>query len=243
MRSAEASVALAALVIAGLSGCVNFAEPEPGPGNLEAHLDIDGERTPRAQFRARFSPGGHPDGTVRSVENPRIRLLDGTVEPSAGSGALEWLYGRSFDPSAGERDRTAVELIGPRLADDRSPAVVTVPLVRQAGPETVPFPAGEVLELPLEGAREASRRPPTTLRWALSLTGVERSAPLFTARGAGSLPDTLRVQAEALDGAAGPLEASLIVHLETTKRPATSGSSYGAVVRVTVHLSWTIAHR
>lgn len=242
MRAVRAPAAVAALAIAGLSGCLDFAGPEPGPGRLEARLRIDGEGTPsRAELTARFSPGGHPDGTVRSVASPRIRLLDRVVEPSAASGALEWLYEHGFELSAAGLDRKAVELVGPRLADDRSPAVVAVPLVRRAGPDSVSLPAGGALELPLDGTPEATRWPRESLSWTLSLTRAGRSTPLFTARGAGSLPDTLRVQADALDGAAGPLAASLFVHLEATKDPAASGSSYGTAFRVTVRLAWTIA--
>ncbi|MFB6312011.1 MAG: hypothetical protein ABEH64_12630, partial [Salinirussus sp.] len=41
-------------------GCLDFVEPEPGPGSLEADLAIRSEG-PRAAFRARFRPGGDAD--------------------------------------------------------------------------------------------------------------------------------------------------------------------------------------
>lgn len=240
MRGVRASVALVALATAGFSGCLNFAEPEPGPGRLEADLDIRGEDAPRAAFRARFSPGGDADGNVRSVENPRIRILGAEVEPSDGSGAIRWIYARTIDLVAGGIDRQTVELTGPRLAGDRSRAVLVVPLVRRAGPDSVRVGAGEPLELPVHGGPRASGGGLERLSWTLRITAPGSSELLFTATGAGSLPDTLRVRRDALGSASGPLEAHLNTHLEAAEPAAASASGYGAALRVTVRLAWTI---
>lgn len=242
MSGARASAAVAAVLGLGLSGCLDFVEPEPGPGRLEALLDVRETEPSRAHFRARFSPGGTADGTVRSVENPRIRILDTAVEPSEESGVLRWIYRRNldFDLSAGEVDRQEVELVGPRLAGGRSPAVLTLPLVRRAGPDSVRLSAGEPLELPVGGGPDGSRRPLERIEWALSIRPIEGSGVLFSARGAGSLPDTLRVQADALEGASGPLEASLNVQLEATEPAAGSASGYEATLQVTTRLAWEI---
>lgn len=240
MRGARASVALVVLATAGLSGCLDFAEPEPGPGSLEADLDIRSEGPPRAAFRARFIPGGDADGTVRSVENPSIRILGADVEPSDGSGAIRWLYARTFDPIDGVTDRRTVEMVGPRLAGDRTRAVLAVPLVRRAGPDSVRVGAREPLELPVHGVPEASGGDLDRLNWTLRVRTAERAGLLFTAAGAGSLPDTLRVPEEALGGASGALEAYLDADLEAADPGAAPTAGYGAELEVTVRLAWTI---
>lgn len=240
MRAVGAPVALATLA-AVLSGCLNFAEPEPGPGRLDADLDIRGSGMPRAAFRARFSPGGDADGTVRSVENPTIRILGTAVEPSDASGAIRWIYARTFDLNDWRSDRQTVELVGPRLAGERSRAVVAVPLVRRTGPDSVRVGAGEPLELAVHGVSPGTSGPaPEQLSWTLRIRTAGSSELLFTATGSGSLPDTLRVRDDALGGASGPLEARLNAHLRATEPGATSGSGYGTALRVTVGLAWTI---
>lgn len=242
MRGVRPSPSLAALLAVGLAGCLNFAEPEPGPGHLEAFLDVRDEKPPSASVRARFYPGGTTDGSARAVEDPRIRILGAPVEPSEESGTLRWTYERNLEPGAGGLDRESVQLVGPRLAGDGTRAVLALPLVRRAGGDSIRWPVGEPLELPLEGVDEVHRETASErLRWTLRIGAAGGPDRLFTASGNGSLPDTLRVEEDAVSDASGPLEALLRVQLEGTTPPAASASAgYETVLQLTVRVVWTI---
>lgn len=183
-----------------------------------------------------------PDVGVDGPIEAEADFLGAPVEPSEESGTLRWTYERNLEPGAGGLDRESVQLVGPRLAGDGTRAVLVLPLVRRAGGDSIRWPVGEPLELPLEGVDEVHRETASErLRWTLRITAAGGPDRLFTASGNGSLPDTLRVEEDAVSDASGPLEALLRVQLEGTTPPAASASAgYETVLQLIVRVVWTI---
>lgn len=240
-RLERAAAGASAALLAAAGGCLNFAEPAPGPGQLESTLVLTEEPSPRGHFSARLSPGTGPDGDVRPVTDPTIRVLDTPVRPSAGSGAVRLTYSRSFELDGAGLERTNVELAGPRLGERRPGAVVTLPLVRRAGPDSVRLAEGEALELPLLDAPDpATDGDVERVRWALSVIDPEASRELYVERGAGAVPDTLEVAGDRLSGWAGtaPLEALLDVEVSAERPPGATG--YETSFDLEVQLEWVI---
>lgn len=230
----------AALLAATVAGCLNFAEPRPGPGHFESSLTLADDSVSRARFVARFSPGGDGDGDVRTVTDPAVRVLDRSIRPSAGSGAVWLRYDRSFTLDERSLDRPAVELTGPRLGE-RSPSVLTLPVLRRAGPDSVQLAEGEDLELGLLGTDDLTAAGEVErMSWAFSVVDRAASSQLLGIRAEGPIPDTLVVDGDRLSGWSGTesLEASLHVELDAARPADTSG--YEASLRVDLHLTWEI---
>lgn len=236
---AAAGVALA-LLAATVGGCLNFAEPRPGPGRFESSLTLADDSVPRARFLARFTPGGDEDGDVRPVADPTVRVLDRSIRPSAGSGAVWLRYDRSFALDERSLERPAVELTGPRLGE-RPRTVLTLPVLRRAGPASVQLAAGEDLELGLLGTDDlAAAGEIARISWAFSVVDRAASSQLLGIRAEGPIPDTLVVDGDRLSGWSGTesLEASLHVELDAARPADTSG--YETSLGVDLHLTWEI---
>lgn len=214
-RAAVAAAALA-VVVGGAGGCLNFMEPEPGPGSLGASLRLTEEVADEARFDAFFTPGIDAEGDVRPVAEPALRILERTVPPSGEREPTGLRYRDAFRVGPGDLERATVELSGPRLREDLPRGVVTAPLVWRAGPDSVAWAEGEDLELPLRGVPDPVDADRLGLRWNLEVVDPDGSERLYVAHGVGSLPDTLRVQPDAVAANAGegPLEARLDVRLD-----------------------------
>lgn len=214
----RAGVAAAAwaVVLGGTAGCLNFMEPEPGPGRLGASLRLTEEAAPEGTFRAFFAPGVDAEGDVRPVAEPTLRILGRSVAPSGEREPTVLRYRDAFGVGPDDLERARVELSGPRLREDRPRGVLTAPLVWRAGPDSVAWAEGEDLELPLRGVPDPVDAERLGLRWNLEVVDPDGSERLYVAQGVGSLPDTLRVQPDAVATSAGdgPLEARLDVHLD-----------------------------
>lgn len=214
-RAAVAAAAWA-VVAGGAGGCLNFMEPEPGPGSLGASLRLTEDAAVEGTFRAFFAPGTDAGGDVRPVAEPALRILERSVPPSGEREPTVLRYRDGFGVDPDDLDRPTVELTGPRLREDRPRGVVTAPLVWRAGPDSVAWAEGEDLELPLRGVPDPVDAERLGLRWNLEVTDPDGQETAYVAHGVGSVPDTLRIQPDAVAAGAGdgPLEARLDVRLE-----------------------------
>lgn len=219
---AAVAAAAGAVVAGGAAGCLNFMEPEPGPGRLGASLRLTEEAAVEATLDAFFAPGADVGGDVRPVAEPALRILGRTVAPSGEREPTVLRYREVFGVAPGDLERTSVELSGPRLREDRPRGVLTAPLVWRAGPDSVAWAEGEDLELPLRGVPDPVDADRLGLRWNLEVVDPGGPEMLYVAQGVGSLPDTLRVQPDAVAASAGdgPLEARLDVHLDVRRSNA-----------------------
>jgi hypothetical protein len=143
------------VLLGAAAGCLNFAEPEPGPAVLQAVLRAEDGDTVRGELQASFRPGTHPDGRARSVAEPFLRILDRVVGPSERRDGGPLQYRADFPLGAPAEVPARVELEGPRLDGLSSRGRVSVPGLWRAGPDSVRMAAGEDLRLPLRGVPEA----------------------------------------------------------------------------------------
>jgi len=240
MRLQRVVALVAALLTAAVGGCLNFAEPRPGPGRLESALTLADDSVLRARFVSTFSPGGDGGGDVRPVADPTVRILGRSIRPSAESGAVLLRYERSIALGEDGLDRPAVELTGPRLGE-RPRTVLTLPALRRAGPGSVQFAEGEDLELGLLGTADlAAAGEVERISWAFSVVDRAASSQLLGIRSEGAIPDTLVVDGDRLSGWSGTesLEASLHVELDAARPAGTSG--YETSFGLDLHLTWEI---
>jgi len=231
-----------ALVSAGAlvsGGCLNFVEPEPGPGQFDAFLQLSETNEPRTEFNARLVPGADEGGDLRSVAASSLRILDTTIDPSPGSDPTQLTYRYSFNLASDVFERSTVELIGPRLQEGAPRARLTAPVVGRAGTDSINLADGEALKLPLRGAQGVRDADPADLRWTLVVREQQGSTQLFSSQSTGSLPDTLVVQQDVLtDGPSRTLEALWTAVIEVQEPAGRAG--YARSLRLNIRLRWTI---
>lgn len=240
MIRSRLAVAACVVALAGaVSGCLDFVEPTPGPGQLEVVLTVTDEDPVRSQLTATFDPGGDPDGDFRTVEEPSIRVAGRTIEPARVTREVPLQYRDDWTLATELIDRSTLDVEGPLLEPGRPRLTTSVPLLWRSGPRSLELEGDEDLVLPLRGADAATEG---IASWLLVVRKADSDSTRYLSSSTGSLPDTVRVQGEVFSGLEEPetMEARLEVDLRTSD-PA-RGPFHRTSVRLLVRLVWQVSY-
>lgn len=239
IRSRFLVAACVVALVGALSGCLDFVEPTPGPGQLTVVLTVTDEDPTRSQLTATFDPGGDPDGDFRTVEEPSIRVAGRTIEPARLTRAVPLRYGDDWTLAAELIDRSTLDVEGPLLEPGRSRATASVPLLWRTGPRSLELEGDEDLVLPLRGVDDATEG---IASWLLVVRKADSDTTRYLASSTGSLPDTVRVQGDVFSELEAPetMEARLEVDLRASE-PA-EPPRYRTSVRLLLRLVWQVSY-
>lgn len=237
IRSRLPVAACAVALVGALSGCLDFVEPTPGPGQLTVVLTLTDEDSVRSQVTATFDPGGGPDGDFRTVEEPSIRVAGRTIDPARLTRSVPLQYRDDWTLAAGLIDRSTLEVEGPLLEPGRPRVTASVPLLWRTGPRSLELEGDQELALPLRGVDDAAEG---MASWLLVVRKADSDTTRYLASSTGPLPDTVRVQGDVFSGLeeAETMEARLEVDLRASE-PA-EASRYRTSVRVRLRLVWQV---
>ncbi len=241
-RAAVAAAAWA--VVLAAAACVNFVEPEPRPAHLSVSVQLADENPARAELFGTFHAGSEDGTRARSVAEPTVRILGRTVSPTGGGQAPRREYRETWDVAAAELDRATVELEGPRFRNDRPRAVLAVPLVWRTGPDSIAWPEGEDLALPLRDPPGGNEPPELAgFRWNLRVLHRDGAefVSLYSSQGRDALPDPLEVPSAVL--AAGPGDGPLEVQLDVVAdaRAPAGEAGYEASLQLRGRVVWHVS--
>ena len=237
MRRTGLAAAACVVALGAAAGCLNFAEPTPGPGRLQAELALVDGDVPEARFRARYELGADEDGSLREPADPAVRILGRSVEPSGEGSALALAYASAWTPDPAIPVSSRAVLSGPRLSVVRPDGRLVVPLVWRGGRDSIRVAGGEGVALPLQDVPDGPLPEGLEMRWRLDVEEGGSRGPLYGAQGSGLPPDTLYVRPEVLEGGASwPLEAS--VGLEVRAEGMREVAGYGMELLMTTRLRW-----
>lgn len=239
IRSRFPVAACVVALVGALSGCLDFVEPTPGPGQLTVVLTVTDEDPTRSQLTATFDPGGDPDGEFRTVEEPSIRVAGRTIEPARLTRAVPLQYRDDWTLAAGLIDRPTLDVEGPLLEPGGPRATASVPLLWRSGPRTLELEGDEDLVLPLRGVDAATEG---IASWLLVVRKADSDTTRYLASSTGSLPDTVRVQGDVFSELEAPetMEARLEVDLRASE-PA-EPPRYRTSVRLRLRLVWQVSY-
>lgn len=243
MSRAAVATGAGAVVLAA-AACVNFVEPEPRPAHLSVSVQLADENPARAELVGTFHAGSEDGTRARSVAEPTVRILGRTVSPTGGAEEPRRSYTETWDVAAAELDRTTVELEGPRLRDDRPRAVLAVPLVWRTGPDSLAWPEGEDLALPLRDPPDGNDASELAgFRWNLRVLHRDGTeiVSLYSAQGRDALPDPLEIPSAVL--AAGPGDGPLEVQFDVVAdaRAPAGEAGYDASLQVRARIVWQVS--
>lgn len=238
-RSRLAVAACVVALVGGLSGCLDFVEPTPGPGQLAVVLTVTDDDPVRSQLTATFDPGGDPDGDFRTVEEPSIRVAGRTIEPARLTRAVPLQYRDDWTLAAELTDRSTLDVEGPLVELGRPRLTTSVPLLWRSGPRSLELEGDEDLVLPLRGVDAANEG---LASWLLVVRKADSDTTRYLSSSTGSLPDTVRVQGDVFSGLEEPetMEARLEVDLRASQ-PA-EPPRYRTSVRLLVRLVWQVSY-
>lgn len=235
---------LASAALAG--GCIDFLEPEelePRTGELRVDLLVRDTGRTAVEIEGRLLRARGDDGRLAPVTDSALRLFGRALPPdSVGDGEV-FRYRAEWTLTADERELPAVEFEGPAAGADGTRARLTLPLIDQAGPDTVALEEGRDLRLPLDPGSPDAYGNVGTLAWTLVVSGASGRS-LLIMKGTGRPPDTLRVARSLLDQEEGssagdpgdPVRAEFWIDMNARRSPP--GLPHHLVLDATVAVAW-----
>lgn len=241
-RRAPVVVACAGLLAAAVA-CLDFVEPEPGPGVLQASLTVLDDEPALVQFSADFRPAADVEGDPEPPADASLRVWDRSLEPTGEGTPFVLAYSSAWTVGPSDLAADRIELHGPRPSGLQARRSVGLPLIWRAGPDSVQAAAGEPVSLPLRGVPAPSVGDPTEIDWQLIVRDTSQEGRFYREEGSGPPPDTVVVPAGVVpaDVPGPPLQARLDVDaaVSVSARSAPPElSGYEVRFRMFTRLDW-----